>query len=82
VERAVDDLVGRVELHLDLAGIGVDGEGLMLGECGWSEYDCESEDCEGLHCIFPWKVLTTESWFRRSSIFSWRMPVARQYPSG
>ena len=31
MKRAVDDLVGRVERHLDLAGLGVDGEGLMLG---------------------------------------------------
>ena len=51
VERAVDDLVGRVELHLDVAGIGVDGEGLMLAECGWSEYEREGYDCEGFHCI-------------------------------
>jgi hypothetical protein len=41
VKGAVDNLVGRVERHLDLAGIGVDGEGLMLGECGWTEYDRE-----------------------------------------
>ena len=62
VKRAVDDLVGRVERHLDLAGIGVDGEGLMLGECGWSEYDSEGQDCEGFHCISP-EGLTTESCF-------------------
>jgi hypothetical protein len=43
VEDAVDDLVGRVEFHLDLAGIGVDSEGLMLGECGWSEDDSEDQ---------------------------------------
>jgi hypothetical protein len=42
VKRAVDNLVSRVELYRDLAGIGVDGEGLMLGECGWSEYYSES----------------------------------------
>jgi hypothetical protein len=41
VKRAVDNLVRRVERHPDLAGIGVDSEGLMLGECGWSEYDSE-----------------------------------------
>jgi hypothetical protein len=51
VKRAVDHLVGRVERHLDLAGIGVNGEGLMLGESGWSEYDGEGKDCEGFHGI-------------------------------
>ena len=30
MEGSVDNLMGRVELHLDLAGIGVDDEGLML----------------------------------------------------
>src|SRR5580704_15173941 len=51
VERAVDDFVGRVELHLDLASIGVDSEGLMLGEYGWSEDDSESQNYERFHYI-------------------------------
>jgi hypothetical protein len=38
---SVDNLMGRVELHLDLAGIGVDDEGLMLGGCGRSDDDSE-----------------------------------------
>jgi hypothetical protein len=37
MEGSVDNLMGRVELHLDLAGLGVDDEGLMLGECGRSD---------------------------------------------
>jgi hypothetical protein len=41
VKRAVDHLVGRVKRDPDLAGIGVDGESLTLGECGGSEYDSE-----------------------------------------
>lgn len=41
MEGSVDNLMGRVELHLDLAGIGVDDEGLMLGECGRSDDDSE-----------------------------------------
>jgi hypothetical protein len=53
VKGAVDELVGRIERYLDLAGIGIDDEGLMLGECGWSEHGSEGEDCEGFHCISP-----------------------------
>jgi hypothetical protein len=41
MEGSVDNLMGRVELHLDLAGIGDDDEGLMLGECGRSDDDRE-----------------------------------------
>jgi hypothetical protein len=51
VKGAVDELVGCFERYLDLAGIGIDDEGLMLGKCGWSEYGSEGEDCEGFHCI-------------------------------
>jgi hypothetical protein len=47
--------VGRIQRHPDLAGIGIDGEGLMLGECGWSEYGSEGYDCDGFHCISPEK---------------------------
>ena len=61
MKRAVDDLVGRVQLHLDLAGIGIDGEGLMLGECGWREYEREGYDCEEFHCIISQEGLTAES---------------------
>jgi hypothetical protein len=68
VERAVDDLVGSVELHLDVAGIGVDGEGLMLGECGWSEYEREDYDCEGFHCITSPKRFNCRELFWRASI--------------
>ena len=53
MKGAVDDLVGCFERHLDLAGIGIDDEGLMLGERGRSEYDREGEGCEGFHFIFP-----------------------------
>jgi hypothetical protein len=56
VEGAGDELVGRIERYLDLAGIGIDDEGLMLGERGWGERGCEGEGCEGFHCISP-KVL-------------------------
>ena len=42
-KRAVDDFVCRVERHLDFVGTGVDGEGLMLSESGWSEYDREGK---------------------------------------
>jgi hypothetical protein len=45
--------VGRIERYLDLTGVGIDDEGLMLGERGWSEYGSEGEDCNGFHCIFP-----------------------------
>jgi hypothetical protein len=37
VKGSVDDLVGCIERHLDFAGIGIDDEGLMLGERGWSK---------------------------------------------
>jgi hypothetical protein len=33
VKGSVDELVGRLERYLDFAGIGIDDEGLMLGEC-------------------------------------------------
>src|ERR1035438_5853163 len=46
VKGAVDDLVGRFERYLDLTCIGIDDEGLMLGERGSSEYDSEGADCE------------------------------------
>jgi 23S rRNA G2445 N2-methylase RlmL len=39
VEDAVYYLVGRVQLHRDLARIGVDGKGLMLCDRDWREYD-------------------------------------------
>jgi hypothetical protein len=45
--------MGCFEGYLDLAGIGIDGEGLMLGERGWSECDSEGKGCEGFHCISP-----------------------------
>ena len=38
---------------VDLAGIGVDGESLMLGEYGWSEDGSESQYYERFHCISP-----------------------------
>jgi hypothetical protein len=41
VKRAIDELVGCFECHLDLAGIRIDDEGLMLGERARSEYDNE-----------------------------------------
>src|SRR6202789_2090891 len=63
VKSTIDDLVGRVKRHLDLAGIRVDGEGPMLGECGWSEYDREGYDCEGFQCIVFSKRLTAWSCF-------------------
>jgi hypothetical protein len=53
VKGAVDKIGVRLERHFDLAGIGSDDEGLMLAECGWSEYGSEAEDCEGFHCISP-----------------------------
>ena len=53
MKDAVDDFVGGIERYLDLAGVGIDGEGLMLGEGGWSEYGSEGEDGEGFHCFSP-----------------------------
>jgi hypothetical protein len=41
VKGAVDNFVGRIECHLDLAGIGIDGKRLMLGSCEWSKEDGE-----------------------------------------
>jgi hypothetical protein len=53
VKRAVDHLVGRLQRYLDLAGIGIDDEGLMLGERGWSKCAGEDEDCEEFQCVSP-----------------------------
>ena len=51
MEDAVDNLVGRIQLHLNLARIGVDGKGLVLCECGRSQDDSDSENYEGFHAI-------------------------------
>jgi len=67
-EMMQDNLVGRVEFHLDVAGIGVDGEDLMLGECRWSEYEGEGYDCEGFHSIISPKKFNCRELFRRGSI--------------
>jgi len=53
LKGAADDLVGRVQFHPDLTGIGIDDEGLMLCECEWTEDDAELQNCEQLHCISP-----------------------------
>jgi hypothetical protein len=37
VEGAVDDFMRGIKSHLHFAGIGINDEGLMLGERGWSE---------------------------------------------
>jgi hypothetical protein len=41
MEGSVDNFMGRLELHLDLAGIGVYDEGLTVRECGRSDDDSE-----------------------------------------
>src|SRR6185369_1871988 len=53
MKGAVDELVGCLERDLDLTALGVDDEGLMLGERGRSEYHSEGEGCEGFHFISP-----------------------------
>jgi hypothetical protein len=45
--------VRGIESYLHLAGIGIDGINLVLGEHGWSECGGKRENCEGSHCFSP-----------------------------
>ena len=81
------NFVGCIERHLDLAGIGIDDEGLMLGERGWSEYASEGEDCEGISLHLSWGVDYWELPGRRVAAigivgFSWRLHAEQQRRAG
>jgi hypothetical protein len=74
VKGSVDELVSCFQRYLDLAHIGIDVEGLMLGEYGWREHDSEGEDGEGFHCIskegFEYRFVALAL-----VDFSWWLPV-------
>ena len=53
MKGADDNLVGCIQRHLDLAGIGIDDKSLMLRKRGRTEQASQGEGCEGFQCISP-----------------------------
>ena len=84
MKGAVDEFMGRFESYLDLTGVGIGDEGLMLGECGWSEYGSEGEDCEGFNFTSPMVfylliVVLSVVRFKPATVFEqWRRRGSRE----